>query len=71
MSAGITFWCDAESAYGTCPQVIHLRTTDLTEARSAAVRSGWQLSTSATGDRCALYHAPKRGRAARPERRIR
>lgn len=54
MSAGITFYCDVGSGYGTCPQSIHLCTTDLAEARAAAEHYGWRLSEA--GDRCALYH---------------
>ena len=57
MSAGITFWCDHQMQYGSCPQQISLTTTDMPAARTAAERSGWQLKTS--GDLCARYHAPK------------
>ena len=57
MSVGLTFYCDVGDHNGTCPQSIHLQTTDLAAARAAVTRFGWQLSD--TGDRCALYHAPK------------
>ncbi|HEY6797031.1 MAG TPA: hypothetical protein VI248_20350 [Kineosporiaceae bacterium] len=60
MSAGITFYCDVDLGCGTCPQSIHLRTTDLAEARAAAEHYGWRLSEA--GDRCALYH----GKPPRP-----
>ena len=56
MTAAITIFCDVGNEYGTCPQSIHLQTTDLDAARADATRFGWQLSD--TGDRCALYHAP-------------
>ena len=57
VTAAITIYCDQEMAYGSCPQSITLNTTDLSAARATAERFGWQLSD--TGDRCALYHAPK------------
>ena len=56
MGVGLTFFCDVGNEYGTCPQSIHLTTTDLDAARADATRFGWQLGSK---DLCALYHAPK------------
>ena len=58
MSAGIAFHCDVASEHGSCPQRIYIGTIDLAAARKAAEDAGWQLS--ATADRCARYHAPRR-----------
>jgi hypothetical protein len=69
VTAGITFWCDRESAYGLCPQRITVTTTDLAAARAAAEHAGWQLKAS--GDLCALYHAPRPAPRPLKPRRIR
>ena len=63
VSAGITFWCDIESAYGTCPQRVSFATTDLAAATEAARSAGWTVGSEQ--DRCALYHPP---RPVRPPR---
>lgn len=69
MSAGITFWCDIENAYGMCPQQLATTTTDLAAARATAIREGWQF-TAAGKALCALYHA-KKPAPTRNARRIR